>query len=395
MTEVTIRRMPTEEMLDVLFPLTSYAFHSSPPFHDEEKWQERIRRREGVTYFALFEDNAPAASIASTAMTQQVRGRAYGSGAIWGVATHPTARRKGYSRRLMARVLAADREAGRPMSTLYPFRESFYERLGFVTFPLPRKARFAPAALVPLLGQDLGGEVKMVLIGDGYDAYRDYLYRLQRRVHGMGVFDHGSKAQVQIDKRSWMAQARVDGELVGLMLYELKGERPTELAPTVYRFYYDTSQARYLLLQWLAQHVDQASEIELWLPPFEQPETWLSDLKVETESLVRAPMGRVVDVAEIGGMQTGPGRFAAEIRDPLCPWNEDVWQFETVGGVLKVSRAAEAGCYLATQALTALVYGTHDPGDFALRGWGDPPPEAQAAMRVMFPPMVPFLHEYF
>ncbi len=165
---------------------------------------------------------------------------------------------------------------------------------------------------------------------------------------------------------------------------------------TAYRFYYDTSQAKYLLLQWLARHVDQASEVELWLPPLRAA----GDLAVRPQGRDRVwpsarAMGRVVDVAEIGGMQTGPGRFAARIRDPLCPWNEGVWQFETVGGVLKVSRAEEAGCELAIQAVTALVYGTHDPGDFAIRGWGDPPPEVQATMRTMFSPKMPYLHEWF
>jgi hypothetical protein len=45
--------------------------------------------------------------------------------------------------------------------------------------------------------------------------------------------------------------------------------------------------------------------------------------------------------------------------------------------------------------LTALVYGTHDPDDFAIRGWGDPSPAVQAAMRGVFPPLVPHLHERF
>jgi predicted acetyltransferase len=395
MTNITIRKMPTEDMLKILFPLTGYAFHSSPPFRDEEKWRERLLRREGVTYFALFEDEAPVGSIASTAMTQQVRGKVFGSGVIWGVVTHPAARRRGYCRRLMVQALASDREAGRPMSTLYPFRESFYERMGFVTLPLLRKAKFAPSGLAPLLNKELGGEVEMVLIGDGFDAYRDYLYRLQRRVHGMGIFDHRSKAQAQIDNGSWLAQAKVDSELVGLILYQLKGERPTKLVLTAHRFYYDSSQAKYLLLQWLARHVDQVSEIELWLPPYEQPETWLSDLKVRIETPARAAMGRVVDLAKIGGMQVGDGRFAAKVRDPLCPWNESVWQFEADGGVLRVSRAEEAACELSIQAVTSLVYGTHDPGDFAFRGWGDPSPEVEATMRAMFPPKTPYLHELF
>jgi predicted acetyltransferase len=395
MTETAIRRLSTEEMLDVLFPLAEYAFRPTPPFRDPEAWREAVRGRKGNIYFALFEDGAPVATVAGGVMTQQVRGKRYNASGIWGVVTDAAARRKGYCRRLMASLLAAHRDEGRPLSCLYPFRESFYERMGYVTFPLPRKATFEPSALRPLLEADLGGEVERMLIGDGYDTYRDYIRRRQQNTHGMAIFVHGQKEQVQKESRSWLALARVDGELAGLMLYRLQGEDVGELTLIAHRFYYDSSQARYLLLQWIARHVDQASEVEMWLPPFERPETWLPDLRVSTASQKRAPMGRVVDVANIGGMQTGPGRFAAQIRDPLCPWNEGVWQFETVGGLLQVSPADQADCELAIQALAALIYGTHDPSDFRFQGWGQPSPGVQSTLRAMFPPIVPFLHEYF
>jgi GNAT superfamily N-acetyltransferase len=245
-----IRRMSTEEMLEVLFPLAQYAFHPSPPFGDREEWEQIIRQRLGVTYFALFEEGKPVATIAGTEMTQQVRGKVYPASGVWGVTTHPAARRNGYCRRLMGALLAANREAGQPLSCLYPFRESFYERLGYATFPLPHTARLKPAALVPLLKQELGGTVEMMLIGDGYDLYREYVQGMQARVHGLGVFVHGEKARAQMRNRSWLALARVGGQVEGLMLYDLKGEEPTQLTLRVQRFYYDTSQAKYLLLQW-------------------------------------------------------------------------------------------------------------------------------------------------
>ena len=145
-------------------------------------------------------------------------------------------------------------------------------------------------------------------------------------------------------------------------------------------------------------HTDQASQAEIWLAPFEQPEAWLSDMQVKTESQVRVPMGRVLDVSRLGapsGVQVGSGCFSAQITDLLCPWNEGLWRFESADGVLQVTRADEADCDLSIQALTSLVYGTHDPDDFAIRGWGNPSPAMQAIMRTMFPPMTPYLHEYF
>jgi hypothetical protein len=89
--------------------------------------------------------------------------------------------------------------------------------------------------------------------------------------------------------------------------------------------------------------------------------------------------------------------FHGAARRPTLPWNEGTWRFESVDGLLDVQQAAEAAadCTLHVQALAALAYGTHDPGDFAVRGWGDPSPEVQTTLRAMFPRMLPHLHELF
>lgn len=394
MTQTTIRQIQGDEMLEIMYRLPSYAFGPSPPLQDKEESQEILKQLQGVTYFALFEDDQPVACVVGSQMTQHVRGALYGMGGIWGVVTHPAARRKGYSRRLMARLLASIRQEGRPLSCLYPFRESFYQRLGYVTFPLPRKAIFTPSSLLPTLELDLGGQVEMQLIGDGFDAYLDYTRQLLGRVHGMALFDHPDRASAQRNK-FWLLLAKVEGQVVGLMVYDLKGEKVTEFDLRAIHFCYHDVRGRYLLLAWLARHVDQVKRVEIWLPPFEQPETWLADLQVRGETLVRAPMGRVLDVGGISGLQTGPGRFSASISDPCCPWNQGIWRFETQDGVLKVGPAESADCDLSIQALSALVYGTHDPGDFAIRGWGNLSPQVQDIMRVMFPPRQPFLHELY
>jgi len=394
MTHTTMRELRGDEMAEVIYTLATPALNPSPPLPDKAERQEIIKKRQGVTCFALYEGDTPVACVASTAMTQNVRGTLYGMGGIWGVATAPAARRKGYSRRVLARLLAAIRERGHPLSGLYPFRESFYQNLGYVTFPPPRKVSFAPAPLLPLLKQNLGGEVQQLLSSDGFDAYRDYMLHMRGRVHGMALFDHPDRDRARRSSL-WLALARVADQPVGLMLYDLKGERPTEFTMRVFRFYALTGQGRYLLLAWIARHVDQAERVEMTLPPYELPETWIADLNVKPEPIFRAPMGRVVDVAGIGGMQTGSGRFSARVSDPLCPWNERVWAFETRDGALQVTAASAPDCELAIQGLAALIYGTHDPADFPIRGWGDPSPGVQQTMRAMFPPRLPHLHESF
>lgn len=394
MTAISIRPVAGEEQLDILYNHGMYAFRPSPPFQDKEEWAKIVRERKGVTCHALFEDGNAVASAACTAMTQNVRGELFPASGVWGVATLPSARRKGHSRQVVASLLSVGKEAGKVFSNLYPFRESFYERLGYVTFPIPLIARLSPSSLAPLLKKDFGGDVELKLIGDAFDEYRDYLAGMRLHTHGMAFFDIGDRMVAQ-QNRAWAVLAKFEGGIEGLMFYNLQGEEVTKFNLRATRFYYRTSRAKYLLLDWIARHIDQADRAEIWLPPYEHPETWLADIQVKIEAQVRAPMSRVLDVAGIGGMETGAGGFSARIVDPVCQFNEGVWKFETIKGRLNVSRTEIPDCELTIQGLTALVFGTHDPQDFPWRGWGDPAPETQARMHSMFPPLIPFLHEYY
>jgi predicted acetyltransferase len=382
-------------MLEIMYWFPSYGFVASPPMPDKTEFQERVRQREGARYFAVFEDGAPAACAAAGSMTQQVRGAMFKTGGIFDVVTHPAARRKGYARRVMARLFEALRDDAMPLSCLYPFRDAFYERLGYVTFPQPRKSIFTPSVLTPLLKTAIDGEVELMLLSEGVDVYREFVRRVQARTHGMATFDN---PQPPDSKRrdSWMALAKVQGEPAGVMLYKLKGDMPTKFNLSATRFYYSSSAGKYLLLRWIAGHDGQAERVELALPAFEMPETWFADIRTTMEPFFFAPMGRVIDVAGVGGIQVGPGRFSARITDALCPWNTRAWQFEAVDGVLRVSESnSAADCELSIHALAALVYGTQDPGDFAIRGWGSPSQAVQATMRAMFAPKLPHLHEVF
>ncbi len=392
--DIAIRPIQGEEMLETLYRLNMYSLHASPPGENKEEWIGRVRERKGITCYAAFEDGEPMSIAVSTPMTQNMRGRLYPASGVWGVSTQPQARRKGYCKQAIARLLAAERDAGKVFSNLYPFRESFYERLGYVAFPLTKIVKLSPRSLAPFLSMESEGEIELKLIGEAYDAYRAFLAEKRQRTHGMAFFDSGDRAGASRNL-FWVAQAKFRGNTEGLMLYRLLGDEPTQFNLLAFRFYYHTSRARYLLLNWIARHVDQADEVELWLQPDETPESWLADLQIQVEAANRPAMGRVLDVEKMSGMSAGEGSFSARVIDPLCPWNEGAWRFEGCDGLLRVNRASAASCELSIQGLAALVNGTHDPQDFSFRGWGNPDPSIQAVQRAMFPKMCPFMHENF
>jgi predicted acetyltransferase len=392
--EITTRQLEGDKLLETLYALNSYSLHPSPPFQNKEEWTEIVQARQGKTCFAVFEGEVPVSVVVSTPQTQNMRGKLFPASGVWGVSTAPSARRKGYCRQAMARLFSADRESGKAFSNLYPFRESFYERMGYIPFPLTKIARMTTQSLAPLLKMDLDGELKLQYIGEAYDTYREYLAEMRQHRHGMAFFDDGDRGRANQNKL-WTIMAKFDGKIEGIMLYCILGEEVTKYNFAAYRFYYQTSQARYLMLSWIARHIDQADRAEIWLSDDEYPETWLADLQVKVESAIRPAMSRVLDVERIDGMSVGDGSFSAKMIDPLCPWNEGGWRFESRDGKLKVSETAKTDCELTIQGLTALISGTHDPQDIPLRQWGNPDNALQATLRKMFPKMSPFMHESF
>jgi hypothetical protein len=182
-------------------------------------------------------------------------------GGVFGVASHPGARRRGYVRQMMSRLFQILHEEERPLSCLYPFRESFYERLGYVTFPHPRTAIFDPGPLSPLLKTDLGGELELLRIDEGYGQYRAFLRQVQPLIHGFALFEEEQEVTAK-DAKHWLVLAREGDQVVGAMLYRLKGDF-IPLTMDVWRFYYSSARGRYLLLSWLARHIDQVEKVEL------------------------------------------------------------------------------------------------------------------------------------
>lgn len=332
--------------------------------------------------------------MVSTPMTQNMRGRLFPAAGVWGVSTAPQARRKGYCRQAMTSLLSTDREARKVFSNLYPFRESFYGRLGYVAYPLTTIARFSPQSLAPVLKMKTSGEIRLRHFGEAYDDYRAFLARLRKLRHGMAFFDFGDRARANQDV-FWSVLAVFDGETEGLMIYRINGDEPTKFVFSAIRFYYLTHRARYLLLNWIARHIDQAEKVELRLPPDEHPETWLMDFDIKVECLTRPAMSRVLDVEKMGGLEVGEGSFSAKVIDPTCPWNEGVWRFESKDGILEVNKGSTPQCELSIQGLTALVLGTNDPQDFVFRGWGNPDADQQSIQRSVFTKQIPFMHEMF
>jgi predicted acetyltransferase len=392
---VEIRIVDPEEFITL--GVNHYAFGKSPSKPDPERAQARLKYFGNTTGLAVFEDGKPQTSCAVLEMTENVRGKVFPMAGIGGVASFPQARRKGHVRRMLAYSFELMRERGQPVSTLYPFRDSFYEQLGYAEFAKNRFTTLKPEHLAPLLRMSLPGTVEQLGIEDCFDEWWAFIEKIQSQRHGFAVMDRARALESKDTNDCWVATVREEGEVTGIMTFKITGYTQALKADT---FYYTTAAARYQLLAWIARHIDQVSEAVLELGPEEYPELWYRDLEAQSSTVHKdawpAPMGRVVSVEGIGGMAAGSGQsIAVTLVDDLCPWNNGVWTLSGEHGELTVQAGGDPACHLTIQGLSALVWAGIDPGTFEFRGWGDPDPQAQETLQSLFPIAFPELNEKF
>jgi predicted acetyltransferase len=400
MPELEFRQIEGEDIVDLALAMTTFAFGPSPREFQREEMLKRLPYLTGRYYLGLFDGDTLVSTANSVPFTQNVRGKIFPMGGFEGAVTHPNHRRKGYMTQTMRHLFEIMHDMDYAFSALYPFRESFYERAGYLSFPHLRLVEIQALPLAPLLKQDMVGDVQMVSMKEGFDDYRALQKAVFPHMHGMALRDDQAAEITRQFVQLWLGIAKVDGEVVGAIAYKIEGYMKRM---DVRRFFYKNGTGKYLLLRYLAQHIDQVRSISILNHPADLIETWYPDLEVEMKTqAIRLdtftyPMARVFNVNLIGGMAVGRGQFTAQIEDKLCPWNNGTFTFASVDGVLEVKpvSSTRADCTLTINALTSLCYGLHDPSDFYPRGWGNPDVDTQTIMRSMFSRQIPFLHEDF
>lgn len=399
-SDYDIRLLSVEESGATNIP--QYAFDESPkpPPAEEERrknWPYLVNTRLPHAFDAT---GTPVARLSIVPQTMNVRGKILAAGGIGGVASLPNGRRGGMVRALMERSFAYMREDGQPVSGLYPFRESFYQRLGYAGWVRPLWAKVSPADLHPLLQAERGGHVRWAQIADIWDDWSAFLATAQAATHGFTLSDPPRDEMPKARNASWVALVEEDGRITGGMTYRITGYTGSMVVPV---FLPLTVNARYALLEWVARHVDQVKEARIQLMPGSWPELWMHDAEAHAcsrdEEAWAAPMGRVVSIDGLSGIGAGDGEIALEIVDEQCPWNAGTWTFRGSGGELEAAQGGNATGTLPIQALSSLVFnGTgvgSEPETFRYRGWGEVDPATADTLRALFPPALPYIYDQF
>jgi predicted acetyltransferase len=396
--DVDIRELAGDERSVVSLPIQAYAFQPSPPGEEAAEALRRNQRYyEGNVTLVAEEGGVALADASAIPMRQNVRGVIYPMAGVAGVATLPLARRRGIASGLVTELVARMRDEGHAVSTLYPFRPSFYQRLGFVGLPRTRTVTFSPSSFGDLLRAELPGEVTWEPAEAGYKAYRSFTERLLAEQHGFSVLPEYRTVEVRDAGDRWIVMAWVDAEAVGAATYRITGHGGVLAADDMLT---GDPFGRALLLQFFARHIDQVSQVEAQVRPDELPELWATDLAAVTQAITSfpaspAPMARVISVGRLAGMPVGAERVTVKVADD--PFIGGTYVLDGRSGSLEVTQGAGLSpeATLTAAGLSALVYGVLDPQDVVVRGLGDIPRDPAARLRRLFPRQVPYLYARF
>ena len=391
MSTISIRKVQGNDIADA-FELSFYAFCPTPG--PKEEHNKRLAFYRDYTGFVTYENQTPVSSLVCRSLQQNVRGTMKPMCGVGDVATIPHARRKGYAKQLLAKAFQYMKESGLAFSTLYPFKESFYGKVGYITFPQLRTAIFSPQSLESLLQTPLSGTVQRTTLTEGFETYLQFLEQMRKHTHGFSILARPELEYFRDKTPLWLVTAINNNEVIGMATYRITGYQK-ELR--IRDFYYSTSLGKFLLLQWFAKHVDQVRQVFLPIRPNEYPETWAPDFvwgengQVKTWDWI-SPMGRVVIVEDLSGITVGSGEVKLKIRDDDCPWNNRSFSFSAEKGILQVSPTKNYECEITIQGLSAIIYGGHLLEDFPYRGWGTLSREMNTRITALFPPKLPYLH---
>jgi predicted acetyltransferase len=393
-----IRQVTAAERTDTMFPLQAYAFLPSPwPAAERQTYADRMRYYANAVSLVAEEDGVTLAGLGALPMRQNVRGVVHDMAGVAFVASHPAARRRGFVRALVGRLLHEMRDRGCTVSTLYPFRPSFYGRFGFVGLPRARTATFAPEGLSHLVGADLPGEVERLPMSEAFDEYQALTQRLLGERHGFSVYDDTRAAEFRETPARWVAIARVDGEVVGAVAYRIEHFGGDLIADDLL---VTGALGRALLLQFFARHVDQVDRIIVTVGVDEVPELWGTDLAVLTEGRVEhprkgGPMGRLLSLEALTGTATAAtGAVTVEVVDDEFIGGR--YRLAAEGGRLLVEQGKdEPQATLTCAGVSALAYGVLDPVEIFTRGLGRVDAAAIEPLEALFPKRMPYLFADF
>jgi len=394
-------RMGTEEDIDAITENAAYAYGMSSDAMDGIR--ETMRQTEEfLEYYIADVDGEVAAQVRLIPFEQNIRGTIKRMGGVSMVASEPRHRRQGYVRQLMLKITEDLREENYAVTTLYPFKDSFYGALGYVKMPPLFWMEINPRQLENWNLPD-GYNVKRMQVEDGLDEWREIHDAVVPKIHG-GVRRSDQRwEETKLRTKHDLAIAYgPDGSPGGYMTYRNKGygrfgDSDKVGTMSIREIIWKNNDARAVLLHFIRLHMDQI--IKAKIPVTSQSTDYYHYAKNLNVPIMKArliAMASIVDVRfAVGGLPiTIDGEVTLRIKDRHHDWNNQAFKISGEKNLSAEPLGNESTqTTLTVEGLTSLIYGSLSVDQ--LNGLGMLTGEEPTLLDEWFPRCNPWLSEDF
>lgn len=377
---------------------------------DPKSMSERFLKRYEFTFdeqYCVEIADQIVANARSIPLEQNVRGKWLKMGGIAMVVSDPEHRRRGYIRELMNFLIERMYEEGYSVSTLYPFKDTFYASFGYVNTPPTVRMEFNPNLLSKWKKLPQGYSVKRMDHEEAFPYYKEIHSKAMEKVHG-GV-KRTEKRWREYDQQSpaWYAVVfNSNGNAEGVMKYIYKGfgsgfEWAEEGRINISDFWTLTPKAKHSLFNFLFLHADQIVKVRLPTNPAESSYyNWLQGYFTTELSPINIWMARIINVQKtLNNMPTAAKiNLKVNVIDSLLKDNNQTFAIAVKNNELIVTPLGDkkADLELTIEGLTALVYGVLSAEELEPFNWiKNASKEQKTTLSETFPRITPFMLEGF
>jgi predicted acetyltransferase len=367
-------------------------------------------------------DGKIAAALQCFHFQQSVRGVLKPMGGIGGVWTYPEYRNQGCVSALMKAAFLEMRMRGICVSTLTPFKESFYGAMGYaianatneITIPIHSLSSYLKLANQTLANQ-ANWSCDRLPATEVKDLLANFLYEnlriLQPHSHGLVITNFNYDQWWHLHRNKLSVVIKRDRQPVALAIYAIdsSGNLPiSDRQIEISSIFWTDMESRDRLFQFFANHRDQIHSLKMPVPLDVNIHKWLNNAGQLSSTITSPWMVRVIDIVEaLNGLSISlstngePSNFGFTffLSDPHCIWNQGVFGVSVSEkkeslGKLTVKRYGIGDFpdlaidFRATIAgISALVYGTQAIDELIYQEWiTDIKPEVSQQLEAYFQP---------
>jgi len=367
-----IRRTTSDEIDDVM-KLSQYAYGQGT---EPRPGSKEVMGLTFDEYRTVEENGKVIANSRLIPFEQNTRQVWKKMGGIAEITSAPETRRQGHIRELMKYMFKEMHDDGYATSVLYPFKDEFYGRLGYVactpfssiTVNLDRLRRW---------DLPVGYRVERMEFVEGLTHLKTIHKESVESTHG-GVLrseKRWKEMNISLSKKSSIAVAfDQEDEPTGALVYAIKGygtygKEDDWGTIRIREKHWLSPEARNALFHFLHMHDDQIINIKTPVSPNEiDYHFWFTNISPPNiTARLWAYMARLIDVEKsVEGLPAASDdELIIKVEDTHCPWNNQSYRLVGEGGYLKAEALGNtsSSIKMSIGGLSALVFGVMWPAD--------------------------------